>query len=149
MIDHDTIAADYLRHRRVHPEVLRALCVAENLAPYCRVLEVGCGTGNYTAALAAAVGCACWGIDPPSEMLARAREQAPAACFQVGRAEEQSLPAGHFDLVFSVDVIHQVKDRAAGSRADGAGPACRPHSLHLALSPPVGSKGPLPVAQGV
>jgi SAM-dependent methyltransferase len=113
MIDYDRIAAEYERHRRVHPGVLRALCSTGGLTRDSRVLEVGCGTGNYVAALSQAVGCPCWGIDPSKEMLARARQRSPGATFQTGRAESLGLPADNFDIVFSVDVIHHVADRPA------------------------------------
>jgi ubiquinone/menaquinone biosynthesis C-methylase UbiE len=82
------------------------------------VLEVGCGTGNYIAALALITGCQGWGIDPSSEMLARARhrlagESQSHVKFSLGRAERLGQPRGIFGLVFSVDVIHHVQDRVA------------------------------------
>jgi SAM-dependent methyltransferase len=112
MIDYDHLAADYARHRRVHPEVVRALASAASLTPACRVLEVGCGTGNYVAALATA-GCSCSGVDPSAAMLGRAAGQSPGIHFQLGAAERLPFAPGSFDLVFSVDVIHHVGDRAA------------------------------------
>ena len=78
-IDYDTIAADYARHRTVHPGVLRALVETSHMARATRALEVGCGTGNYIAALRAATGCAGWGVDPSERMLARARQSASGA----------------------------------------------------------------------
>jgi ubiquinone/menaquinone biosynthesis C-methylase UbiE len=78
------------------------------------VLEVGCGSGNYVAALEGLTGCSCWGIDPSEGMLARARSA--AGRFQAGRAEALGLPDGSFDFVFSVDVIHHVGDRPQAYR---------------------------------
>jgi len=109
-IDYDALAADYARHRRVHPAVLRRL--AAGVARATRVLEVGCGTGNYAAALQAATGCATTGIDPSERMLAVAR-QAGGGRFAAGRAERLAVADGAFDLLFSVDVIHHVADRDA------------------------------------
>ncbi|MFN8473594.1 MAG: methyltransferase domain-containing protein [Anaerolineae bacterium] len=113
MLDYNDLAAEYARHRRVHPGVLRALITAAGLTATSRVLEVGCGTGNYTIALTEATGCACQGIDPSAEMLARLGARAPAIPARVGLAEQLDFPAATFDLVFSVDVIHHVADRAA------------------------------------
>ncbi len=112
-INYDSLAEDYARHRRVMPEVLQDLLETGGLETASRVLDVGCGTGNYTLALENALGCSCWGIDPSEQMLARAVERSPNAHFQTGRAEQLDFPAEFFDLVFSVDVIHHVSDRRA------------------------------------
>ncbi len=111
-IDYDAIAREYGQHRRVHPEVLRSLLRDGPITASSRVLEVGCGNGNYTAAISRATGCGCWGIDPSAAMLAQARAQCPDATFRIGRAEALGVP-GRFDLVFSVDVIHHVSDLGA------------------------------------
>jgi SAM-dependent methyltransferase len=108
-IDYNQIAADYARHRRVHPEVLRRLTTG--LGPTDTVLEVGCGTGNYLVAIREAIGCPCWGIDPSQEMLARAARSGQVH-LSLGTAEDLAVPPGSFDLLFSVDVIHHVGDRA-------------------------------------
>ena len=113
MIDYDRIAVEYSLHRMVHPEVLRNLLSGGGINGDCRVLEVGCGTGNYAVAVEAAVGCRCWGIDASHEMLASAGKSSGSVTFQVGRAEQLEFPAGFFDLVFSVDVIHHLRDITA------------------------------------
>ena len=112
-IDYDKIAGEYARNRRVHPAVLEDLARTSGIERTSRVLEVGCGTGNYSAALQAAAGCACWGIDPSEQMLARARERPEAVHWQLGRAEQLDFSPATFDLVFSVDVIHHLGDRPA------------------------------------
>jgi len=102
-LDYDRLAADYARNRAVDPAVLAALASV----PATRVLEVGCGSGNYAGALAA-TGRAVVGLEPSAAMLARA----PAALARVrGRAEVLPFAPASFDLVFSVDVIHHVGDR--------------------------------------
>lgn len=106
IIDYDQLAADYARHRRVHPGVLQQL--QARLEPGARVLEVGCGTGNYISALEAVTGGPCYGLDPFAEMLAAARARSRTVRLSQGRAEPLQFSAGSFDLVFSVDVIHHV-----------------------------------------
>lgn len=110
-LDYDQLAAEYARHRRVHPGVFQAL--AEVAAPEDRVLEVGCGTGNYVIALQERLGCACKGIDPSRKMLSQARARSEIIDFRQGYAEQLSFEPHSFDLVFSVDVIHHVGDRQA------------------------------------
>jgi ubiquinone/menaquinone biosynthesis C-methylase UbiE len=112
-IDYSALADDYARYRRAMPEVVKNLIEWGELSSTSKVLDVGCGTGNYAVALAQATGCSCWGIDPSEEMLAKARERAPAIRWKTGRAEALDFPKDFFNLVFSVDVIHYVRDRAA------------------------------------
>jgi ubiquinone/menaquinone biosynthesis C-methylase UbiE len=113
MIDYDKMASEYARHRQVHPEVLKNLLSTSGVGGASRVLEVGCGTGNYIAALEAQAHCSCWGLDPSEQMLSRAKERSRKIHFQPGRAERLDFPEDFFDLVFSVDVIHYVGDRPA------------------------------------
>ncbi len=113
MLDYDKLASDYARHRGVNPEVLKGLLATSEVSASSKVLEVGCGTGNYTVAIETAVGCSCWGVDPSQEMLSRARVRSESIDLKLGSAEFLDFPANFFDLVFSVDVIHHVADRAA------------------------------------
>jgi SAM-dependent methyltransferase len=112
-VDYDRAAGRYAAHRRAHGGVL------EQLAARCRpgrdfcLLEVGCGTGNYLSALAARFRCGAWGLDPSAGMLARARAHAPAVHWLQGQAERLPFVGRSLDLLFSVDLIHHVGDRAA------------------------------------
>ncbi len=108
MIDYDVLAEEYTQHRKVHPEVLRGLVSASRIGAGSKVLEMGCGNGNYIIALRALAGSACWGVDSSREMLSRARRRSTNVIFQLGSAEHLDLPRGFFDLVFSVDVIHHL-----------------------------------------
>jgi SAM-dependent methyltransferase len=110
-LDYDKIAGEYAQHRQVHPGVLKCLASTGGVGREARVLEVGCGTGNYILALERLAGCSGWGIDPSQAMLALAQAGPGGVHFQSGRAESLDFPAGFFDLVFSVDVIHHVGDR--------------------------------------
>jgi len=112
VIDYAGLAQEYARHRWVHPAVLRDLLQESGIYAQSSVLEVGCGTSNYTLALESTVGCPCWGMDPSEEMLAEASEGPGSVHFQVGRAEQLEFSTGFFDLVFSVDVIHHLEDIA-------------------------------------
>jgi SAM-dependent methyltransferase len=112
-LDYNSLAREYALHRQVMPEVLQNLLDTGGLCAASQVLDVGCGTGNYTLALENALGCTCWGVDPSRQMLACARERTHSAHFQLGKAEQLDFPSGFFTLVFSVDVIHHVSDPPA------------------------------------
>jgi ubiquinone/menaquinone biosynthesis C-methylase UbiE len=112
-LDYNSLAREYALHRQVMPEVLQNLLDTGGLSAASQVLDVGCGTGNYTLALENALGCSCCGVDPSRQMLACARERPHSAHFQLGKAEQLDFPSTFFDLVFSVDVIHHVSDLPA------------------------------------
>ncbi len=54
--DYEALAADYAANRSIHPLVFHHLVEAIQAFPDARVLEIGCGTGNYIGALAAGDG---------------------------------------------------------------------------------------------
>jgi SAM-dependent methyltransferase len=108
-VDYETRAGSYAEHRRPHPSVLRSL--AGSIDSSSRVLEVGCGTGNYIDWLGSSLGCKCSAVDPSPAMLAQLRRRGTPIRAQLGRAEALDFPDAWFDVVFSVDVIHHVVDR--------------------------------------
>jgi SAM-dependent methyltransferase len=112
-LDYDHRADDYARHRRIHPGVLRALVDSGWFGATARVLDVGCGTGNYAAALMGETGCAVCGIDPSREMLGHAHASTAGAALVQGNAERLPFADAAFDVVMSTDVIHHMGDRVA------------------------------------
>jgi ubiquinone/menaquinone biosynthesis C-methylase UbiE len=112
-IDYNQAAGSYAAHRRVHPGVFRELCERGRVRSKSKVLEVGCGTGNYVSALVGYTGCRAWGLDPFAEMLAHAGARPERVGWLLGRAEQMGFAADGLNLVFSVDVIHHVSDRTA------------------------------------
>jgi ubiquinone/menaquinone biosynthesis C-methylase UbiE len=112
LIDYDRVAADYARLRQVHPGVLSGLLTEGGLKRASRVLEVGCGTGNYIGAIARQIGCMSYGIDPSERMLGEARGKVGVRV-RLGKGEKLEFSSTFFDLVFTVDVIHHLGDRGA------------------------------------
>jgi trans-aconitate methyltransferase len=76
-----------------------------------RVLDLGCGTGQLTAQIAAA-GAGVVGIDRSEEMVAQARRNYPHLRFDVADARTFQVERP-FDAVFSNAVLHWVKPAAA------------------------------------
>lgn len=117
-LDYDALATDYAPNRHTHPDVLQALIETGKVSGASRVLDIGCGTGNYALALREQTGCVVTGIDPARRMLAQARltDRARAIPFVQGRTERLPFADATFDLLCSVDVIHHVGDRSASFR---------------------------------
>ncbi len=77
------------------------------------VLDIGCGTGNYTDLLqkvTQARGWQVYGIDPSEGMIDRARNKNSSIVFQQGRAEDLLWSCDFFDFVYMTDVIHHIPD---------------------------------------
>ena len=111
MIYDGKIASDYAELRHIHRPLLAALISRSGIHAGSKVLEVGCGTGNYIRAIQSQTGCSAWGIDPSSEMLNKARSQEAEVIWTCAAAENTGMTEGQFDFVFNVDAIHHFEDR--------------------------------------
>ena len=106
-INYNQIASYYAQHRQARQVVVDELkkgCPATNG----RILETGCGTGNYLRALTIS-GYEGYGIDPSSAML-RHTQKEHIIEYITARAENLPLEHKTCDFVFSVDVIHHVSN---------------------------------------
>ncbi len=77
-----------------------------------RYLDVGCGTANYTGALADA-GLRMVGLEVSSAMLARAREKRPHLAYVRASADAIALRAGAFAGAICTFVHHHLPDPVA------------------------------------
>jgi SAM-dependent methyltransferase len=111
-LDYDDLASDYARHRRPYPGLIEHMVSHARIGAASRVLEVGCGTANHLAGIRQATGADCVGIDPSEGMLAKAAAHGARLDLRVGHAEDLGFPPASFDVVFSVDVIHHVRQPA-------------------------------------
>jgi 2-polyprenyl-3-methyl-5-hydroxy-6-metoxy-1,4-benzoquinol methylase len=90
-------------------EELRRTFLISQLHPGVRVLDVGCGEGWFTAALAER-GFEVVGVDVAAEAVRRARARYPGLAFSV--CGEDSLPFGDgsFDVAWLGEVLEHVRD---------------------------------------
>ncbi len=122
---------DYARHSAGQEAWARELMAGLELRPDDAVLDIGCGDGRITAAIAGRVpeGRAV-GVDVSADMIrhARSRHRAPNLYFRRMDAQALSFEA-EFTVVFSNAALHWVRDHpsvlAGIARALQAGGQCR------------------------
>lgn len=94
--DSERLAAAYARDRPpIHQQILQSASLDRQAV---RALDVGCGAGLSTAALAP-LARQVIGLEPIPTMLAHRRTVAPEAGFVIGQAERLPFAARSFDLV--------------------------------------------------
>jgi len=116
------IPAGYDRGREHGPEFLNLWMRA--LEPHFRsrevrtILDLGCGTGRFSEALASHFDAVVVGIDPSVKMLerARAKRHGRGVEYQLGAAEAVPLPARSADAIFISMSFHHFADRALAAR---------------------------------
>lgn len=88
-------------------DLLRTIASHFNSPDKLRLLDVGCGIGNYHPFLAPVVG-AVSGVDVSSACIAKAKERNPAVSYSVYDGDRLPYPDSKFDVTFCVCVIHHV-----------------------------------------
>lgn len=105
----DEMAVGYAHSRPpVHARVIERACRhMKHPAPFERALDVGCGAGVSTKALAGFAGI-CIGLEPSQSMLKWAPALATAACFVVGGAEALPFAGDSVDLITAAGSLNYV-----------------------------------------
>jgi ubiquinone/menaquinone biosynthesis C-methylase UbiE len=120
--DSTTIPAGYDLARNLMPAVLDlwmntiASCISHGSIS--AVLDLGCGTGRFSQALASRFAAAVVGVDPSAKMLerAQAKPHSSRVRYAMGRGEEIPLRSRSIDLVFMSMVFHHFKSPALVAR---------------------------------
>lgn len=102
----------YDRHvGRYGPELAGEMIRLSGVRAGRRALDVGCGTGALTAALATVLGVGeVAAIDPSERFVAACRARVPGADVRVGIGEELPWPDARFDAVFAQLAIDGMLD---------------------------------------
>jgi ubiquinone/menaquinone biosynthesis C-methylase UbiE len=79
-----------------------------------RVLDIGCGTGNFLLSNPLGIPEKIYtGIDPSSQYIETAKSRFPEATFLLGTASDIDIPPESFDLVVFAGVLHHLNDSEA------------------------------------
>jgi ubiquinone/menaquinone biosynthesis C-methylase UbiE len=123
-LDYDLtdIPAGYDRGRDHGPEMLalwmNSIAAHIEGETISRILDLGCGTGRFSQALADRFNAEVIGIDPSHKMLARAREKGAdgRVHYQHGHAESLPLVSEFIDMIFMSMSFHHFSDQARAAQ---------------------------------
>lgn len=103
---YNRIGTGYDATRRADPYIQRRLLDLLGVTPAARYLDLGCGTGNYAAALAARSGARFCGADISIRMLSQAPAKSAAVGWILADGARLPFPDTVFDGVYSTVAIH-------------------------------------------
>ena len=116
----DEIAAEYDRRRPAYPdELVDQACQVAGIGRGDHVLEVGCGSGQLTRALAAR-GLRVTALEPGKNLIALARQNVAGAGkveFVNAQFEDALLSREQFRVVFSASAFHWVDPKVSWQKA--------------------------------
>jgi SAM-dependent methyltransferase len=109
-IDYDKVSRIYDTSRAANTETIEKLVELLHIGSDSVVLDMGCGTGNYAAALQR-VAKMVIGVDSSTGMIEHARAKFPELPLICG--DVTSLPFGSeaFDGAFAIQVLHHVEEK--------------------------------------
>ena len=108
--DYDNISRVYDVGRIAKPEMVEKLIRLLQVDKNSHLLDLGCGTGNYTAELQK-VAKIVMGIDISKGMIEQAKTKFPQIEFICGDVGDLPFDSETFDGAFAIQVLHHVKDK--------------------------------------
>ncbi|MEQ8736361.1 MAG: class I SAM-dependent methyltransferase [Rhodospirillaceae bacterium] len=134
-----------------HARLAEQLPVPEDGKEVKRILDIGCGLGQFAVALAERFPNAeVWGVDVGGPMLRyghmRAVDQGVAVNFAQRLAEDTKFPEGHFDIVASYIVHHEVPADVSRAIFKEANRILRPGGIYFPIDFYTGGRRGVPGA---
>lgn len=107
-MNYDPISQTYDTVRDADGDLVSHLAQAVHLHTDSRVLDIGCGTGNYADQLCRRTSARIAGLDTSLGMLQKAQEKNSHLGWQQADAEHLPFAADTFDFIYMTDVIHHI-----------------------------------------
>lgn len=109
-VNYNAISQVYDQVRTADRELLDNLITTAKLSEQSVILDIGCGTANYTSLIQKVTGAEIYGVDSSAGMIGKAKEKNDQICFKVNDVdcEKLSFEDSFFDLIYMTDVIHHL-----------------------------------------
>jgi len=109
-VDYDKVSYVYDTSRAANAETIEKLIRLLRISRDSVVLDMGCGTGNYAAAIEQ-VAASVIGIDASMGMLRRARAKFPDLSLVLGDVTSLPFSSEIFGGAFAIQVLHHIKEK--------------------------------------
>lgn len=106
---YDRIGVDYDFTRACDPIILSKIIELLNVPPNAKILDIGCGTGNYTIAMSNQ-GLQMWGLDISDTMLNSARSKRSNVQWYTGSVDTIPLDSNVFDGCICTLACHHFRN---------------------------------------
>lgn len=108
LLDYDEISKTYDDVRSGEEELVQTLVETATLNSTSKILDVGCGTGNYTVIVKTQTKGTVYGIDASKGMIKKAQLKSDDIIFNVAQAEDIPFGDAYFHMIYMTDVIHHI-----------------------------------------
>jgi len=109
-LDYNILSQDYDLTRYINIDTVKRLLSKLEITPETKILDFGCGTGNYACAIKKLTAADVRGVEPSDGMRQKAIEKNSGVTFMKGDHADIPAENGFFDLIYMTDVIHHVPD---------------------------------------
>ncbi|MBP7176702.1 MAG: class I SAM-dependent methyltransferase [Thermoclostridium sp.] len=109
-IDYEKISKSYDSVRYANQSTISIFVQSLPITKATKVLDFGCGTGNYADTFQKATHAQVFGVEPSDGMREKAAAKNSSVVFAKGNHEHIPFEDSFFDFVYMTDVIHHIPD---------------------------------------
>lgn len=109
-MDYDKLAPSFAQTHNVNNKIFLELISYFNPQRPIKILDFGCGTGNYLYAIRKKTVYESYGVEPCDRMRLYAKKKNPHIIIRKGNHENIPYPDNFFDYIYMTNVVHHVEN---------------------------------------
>lgn len=110
-VDYNKISTQYDDVRSADLKLISLFSEKVEINKNTKILDFGCGTGNYADKLQKVTGAKIYGVDPSEGMREKAKAKNSNVVFYKGNHEKIPFVDNFFHFVYMTDVIHHIPEK--------------------------------------